>query len=89
MSDEQGFEKTGLGERVATLFVKAFGKSTLGLACVPATCCACPHDCRTVTASLGPRVAPIHRQTMAGGTAQAALKTDACRAGMACRWQRR
>lgn len=28
----QGFEKTGLGERVATLFVKAFGKSTLGLA---------------------------------------------------------
>ena len=29
---EQGFEKTGLGERVATLFVKLFGKSTLGLA---------------------------------------------------------
>jgi Sodium:sulfate symporter transmembrane region len=29
---KQGFEKTGLGERVATLFVKAFGKSTLGLA---------------------------------------------------------
>jgi DASS family divalent anion:Na+ symporter len=28
----QGFEKTGLGERVATLFVKVFGKSTLGLA---------------------------------------------------------
>lgn len=28
----KGFEKTGLGERVATLFVKAFGKSTLGLA---------------------------------------------------------
>jgi hypothetical protein len=28
----QGFEKTGLGERVATLFVKMFGKSTLGLA---------------------------------------------------------
>jgi DASS family divalent anion:Na+ symporter len=28
----QGFEKTGLGERVATLFVKLFGKSTLGLA---------------------------------------------------------
>lgn len=27
----KGFEKTGLGERVATLFVKAFGKSTLGL----------------------------------------------------------
>lgn len=29
---KQGFEKTGLGERVATLFVKLFGKSTLGLA---------------------------------------------------------
>ncbi|PRW20804.1 Dicarboxylate transporter chloroplastic [Chlorella sorokiniana] len=28
----RGFEKTGLGERVATLFVKVFGKSTLGLA---------------------------------------------------------
>ncbi|KAL4428826.1 hypothetical protein ABPG77_005264 [Micractinium sp. CCAP 211/92] len=28
----RGFEKTGLGERVATLFVKIFGKSTLGLA---------------------------------------------------------
>lgn len=28
----QGFEKTGLGERVAQLFVKVFGKSTLGLA---------------------------------------------------------
>ena len=28
----QGFEKTGLGERVATLFVQLFGKSTLGLA---------------------------------------------------------
>lgn len=28
----QGFEKTGLGERVATLFVRLFGKSTLGLA---------------------------------------------------------
>lgn len=28
----QGFEKTGLGERVAQLFVRAFGKSTLGLA---------------------------------------------------------
>ena len=28
----QGFEKTGLGERVATIFVKIFGKSTLGLA---------------------------------------------------------
>lgn len=28
----KGFEKTGLGERVATLFVRAFGKSTLGLA---------------------------------------------------------
>ncbi len=28
----QGFEKTGLGDRVATLFVRAFGKSTLGLA---------------------------------------------------------
>lgn len=28
----QGFEKTGLGERVAQLFVKGFGKSTLGLA---------------------------------------------------------
>ena len=28
----QGFQKTGLGERVATLFVRAFGKSTLGLA---------------------------------------------------------
>lgn len=28
----RGFEKTGLGERVATIFVKIFGKSTLGLA---------------------------------------------------------
>ena len=28
----QGFQKTGLGERVATLFVKAVGQSTLGLA---------------------------------------------------------
>ena len=28
----QGFQKTGLGERVATMFVKLFGKSTLGLA---------------------------------------------------------
>ena len=28
----QGFQKTGLGERVATIFVKVFGKSTLGLA---------------------------------------------------------
>ena len=28
----QGFEKTGLGARVATIFVKLFGKSTLGLA---------------------------------------------------------
>ncbi|GAB4819400.1 hypothetical protein N2152v2_006446 [Parachlorella kessleri] len=28
----RGFEKTGLGERVATIFVKLFGKSTLGLA---------------------------------------------------------
>jgi di/tricarboxylate transporter len=28
----QGFEKTGLGERVATIFVQLFGKSTLGLA---------------------------------------------------------
>ena len=28
----QGFQKTGLGERVATIFVKLFGKSTLGLA---------------------------------------------------------
>ena len=28
----QGFEKTGLGKRVATIFVKWFGKSTLGLA---------------------------------------------------------
>lgn len=27
----QGFEKTGLGERIATLFVRALGKSTLGL----------------------------------------------------------
>lgn len=27
----QGFQKTGLGERVATIFVKTFGKSTLGL----------------------------------------------------------
>ncbi|KAG2438480.1 hypothetical protein HXX76_005033 [Chlamydomonas incerta] len=27
----KGFEKTGLGERIATLFVKALGKSTLGL----------------------------------------------------------
>lgn len=28
----RGFEKTGLGERVATIFVQVFGKSTLGLA---------------------------------------------------------
>ena len=28
----QGFQKTGLGERVATLFVQACGKSSLGLA---------------------------------------------------------
>lgn len=28
----KGFEKTGLGERIANLFVKALGKSTLGLA---------------------------------------------------------
>ena len=28
----QGFEKTGLGQRIANLFVKAMGKSTLGLA---------------------------------------------------------
>jgi di/tricarboxylate transporter len=28
----QGFEKTGLGERIANLFVRAMGKSTLGLA---------------------------------------------------------
>ena len=28
----KGFEKTGLGERVAQIFVKFFGKSTLGLA---------------------------------------------------------
>ena len=28
----QGFQKTGLGERVATMFVKVVGKSTLGLA---------------------------------------------------------
>jgi DASS family divalent anion:Na+ symporter len=28
----RGFEKTGLGERVAQIFVKIFGKSTLGLA---------------------------------------------------------
>ncbi len=28
----QGFEQTGLGDRMATLFVRAFGKSTLGLA---------------------------------------------------------
>ena len=28
----QGFQKTGLGERVATMFVRAAGKSTLGLA---------------------------------------------------------
>lgn len=27
-----GFQKTGLGNRVANLFVKYFGKSTLGLA---------------------------------------------------------
>lgn len=27
----KGFEKTGLGERIATLFVRALGKSTLGL----------------------------------------------------------
>lgn len=26
---EQGFEKTGLGERVANIFVRLFGKSTL------------------------------------------------------------
>ena len=31
-AEVQGFEKTGLGDRVATLFVRAFGKSTLGLA---------------------------------------------------------
>ena len=34
-SDEwslQGFQKTGLGERVANMFVAACGKSTLGLA---------------------------------------------------------
>ena len=28
----QGFQKTGLGERVANMFVAACGKSTLGLA---------------------------------------------------------
>lgn len=28
----QGFQKTGLGERIATLFVRACGKSSLGLA---------------------------------------------------------
>jgi hypothetical protein len=28
----QGFEKTGLGERLANLFVRAMGKSSLGLA---------------------------------------------------------
>jgi len=28
----QGFQKTGLGERVAIIFAKLFGKSTLGLA---------------------------------------------------------
>jgi len=28
----QGFEKTGLGERLANLFVRALGKSSLGLA---------------------------------------------------------
>lgn len=28
----QGFEKTGLGERIANLFVRALGSSTLGLA---------------------------------------------------------
>jgi DASS family divalent anion:Na+ symporter len=28
----QGFEKTGLGERIANIFVAAMGKSTLGLA---------------------------------------------------------
>lgn len=28
----KGFEKTGLGERIANMFVKAMGKSTLGLA---------------------------------------------------------
>lgn len=27
----QGFDKTGLGERIANIFVAAFGKSTLGL----------------------------------------------------------
>lgn len=27
----QGFEKTGLGERIANIFVQAMGKSTLGL----------------------------------------------------------
>ena len=32
LSATQGFEQTGLGNRVATLFVRAFGKSTLGLA---------------------------------------------------------
>ena len=31
-SNSQGFEKTGLGERIANMFVKAMGKSTLGLA---------------------------------------------------------
>jgi DASS family divalent anion:Na+ symporter len=28
----KGFEKTGLGERLANIFVSAMGKSTLGLA---------------------------------------------------------
>lgn len=28
----KGFEKTGLGERIANIFVAAMGKSTLGLA---------------------------------------------------------
>lgn len=28
----KGFEKTGLGERIANMFVAALGKSTLGLA---------------------------------------------------------
>ena len=32
MFHPQGFEKTGLGERVAQIFVKLFGRSTLGLA---------------------------------------------------------
>ncbi len=32
LSHMQGFEKTGLGERIANIFVQAMGKSTLGLA---------------------------------------------------------